>query len=117
MNGRLAMLWVLGVALSACTGPVNDETTPGMPTGYLCEILGPDYLALPSERRAIYAELERRQAQCPVYDARPVYTPAPPQPIDPQIFMNRRSFTQPQPLFQQTTCRRGIGGSVNCQTY
>ncbi len=50
---------------TGCTGPVNTQTTEGMPTGYLCRILDSDeYLTLPSEQRAIYTELERRGAEC-----------------------------------------------------
>ena len=58
-----AIAAILGT-LGACTGPINNETVRDMPTGYLCRILGPDYTSLPSEQRAIYAELERRGEQC-----------------------------------------------------
>lgn len=51
--------------LVGCTGPINQETVADMPTGYLCRILDSDeYISLPSEQRAIYAELERRGEQC-----------------------------------------------------
>jgi hypothetical protein len=36
-----------------------------MPTGYMCRILDiREYITLPSEQRAIYAELELRGQQC-----------------------------------------------------
>jgi hypothetical protein len=35
-----------------------------MPTGYICELLGPNYSGTSKERRALYAELERREMQC-----------------------------------------------------
>lgn len=53
------------VLLAACTGAVNDQTVRDMPTGYMCRILdSSEYISLPSEQRAIYAELERRGEEC-----------------------------------------------------
>lgn len=50
---------------TACTGPINSQTTAEMPTGYLCRILdSSEYISTPSEQRAIYAELEKRGAEC-----------------------------------------------------
>ena len=49
---------------SSCTGPLNQQTMKDMPSSFLCRILGPDYLSLPSEQLAIYKELERRGEQC-----------------------------------------------------
>lgn len=49
----------------ACTGPINDTTVVGMPTGYLCRILDSrEYVSLPSEQKAIYEELETRGEEC-----------------------------------------------------
>lgn len=62
---KAKVIFVCGVlTVAACTGPVNDQTVRDKPTGYLCRILGPDYISLPSEQEAIYRELERRGAQC-----------------------------------------------------
>ena len=62
MKKIFASLALLGVA--SCTGPVNDETVRDMPTGFLCKIVSNAYIALPSEERAIYKELERRGERC-----------------------------------------------------
>lgn len=50
--------------ISGCTGPINNDTIADKPTGYLCRLLGPEYITLPSEEEAIYRELERRDTQC-----------------------------------------------------
>ena len=63
-NMRIGLVGILSLVISGCTGPINSTTTRDMPSGYLCDILGPDYITLPSERKAIYAELERREAEC-----------------------------------------------------
>lgn len=55
---------LVGLTLLSCTGPLNEETMADMPTSYLCRILSPDYISLPSEQLAIYKELERRGQQC-----------------------------------------------------
>jgi hypothetical protein len=58
-------LSAVGVAvISGCTGPLNSDTLADKPTGYLCKLLGPDYVTLPSEQEALYRELERRGTQC-----------------------------------------------------
>jgi|GEM_PF-5388801 len=59
----LSMISAL-VFLASCTGPINNQTVKDKPTDYLCRILGPDYISLPSEQEAIYRELEARGAQC-----------------------------------------------------
>ena len=65
MNGKIAFIATSVVLLSACTGPVNEQTVLDMPTGYLCRILdSSEYISLPSEQKAIYAELERRGEDC-----------------------------------------------------
>lgn len=64
MKTKAAFVIISSVLCAACTGPVNERTVIDMPTGYLCRILGDDYISLPSEQRAIYGELERRGAQC-----------------------------------------------------
>ena len=65
MNRRLFMTVIFGISLSSCTGPVNQTTVRDMPTGYMCRILDSrEYITLPSEQRAIYAELEMRGQQC-----------------------------------------------------
>lgn len=59
--------FALGLAFAsatACTGPVNTDSVREMPTGFLCDILSPNYVSLPSERRTIFSELERRGAEC-----------------------------------------------------
>lgn len=60
----LSIITLPVVLLSACTGPLNSETVKSKPTGYLCRILGPDYLTMPSEQEAIYGELDRRGERC-----------------------------------------------------
>jgi len=50
--------------LMGCSGPINDGTVASKPTGYLCQLLGPDYISMPSEQEAIFRELERRGAEC-----------------------------------------------------
>lgn len=65
MNGKNAFIATSVVLLSACTGPINEQTVSDMPTGYLCRILDSnEYISLPSEQKAIYAELERREEGC-----------------------------------------------------
>lgn len=62
---RLALATLTIASISACTGPVNSETVRDMPSGYLCRLLDSrEYVTLPGEQRAIYAELERRGAEC-----------------------------------------------------
>ena len=62
----LRVLFVFGllVPVASCTGPLNAETLADKPTGYLCRLLSPDYITLPSEQEAIYRELDRRGTQC-----------------------------------------------------
>lgn len=60
---RAAFL-VLSVASLAACETVNSTTVAEMPSGYLCDMLGPEWVTLPSERRAIFEELERRGEQC-----------------------------------------------------
>lgn len=55
---------LIAFTLVGCTGPLDPKSVQDMPTAYLCDILGPNYTALPGERRTIYAELEKRGAQC-----------------------------------------------------
>jgi hypothetical protein len=65
MKIRMAIVAASSGLLAACTGPVNDQTVRDMPTGYMCRILDSgEYISLPSEQRAIYAELERRGEGC-----------------------------------------------------
>lgn len=65
MNGKIAFIAISVVMFSACTGPINEQTVGDMPTGYLCRILdSSEYISLPSEQKAIYAELERRDEDC-----------------------------------------------------
>lgn len=61
------MRWLMLVAVVAVAGceTVNNETVKDMPSGYLCRMLDSrEYISLPSEQRAIYAELERRGVEC-----------------------------------------------------
>lgn len=51
------------LALNGCE-TVNTDTVADMPTGYLCDLLSDNYITLPSERRAVYHELEKRDAEC-----------------------------------------------------
>jgi hypothetical protein len=60
---RLLIALSLCVFLPSCI-TVNSETVKDMPTGYICELLGPNYSGTSKERRALYAELERREMQC-----------------------------------------------------
>lgn len=111
---RCCALVLLSLALLGCTGPINEETTRDMPVGYMCELLGPDYLTMPPERRALHAEIERRGQSCPVAARRappfvPVVTPlAPPPPM----------IGAPAPYtgITQTRCRAGMAGGINCVT-
>lgn len=65
MSKRSLVGYFSALVLGACTGPVNDATVRDMPTGYMCRILdSSEYMSLPSEQRAIYAELERRGEEC-----------------------------------------------------
>ena len=61
---KLTISLVVGISLLTGCETVNTQTVQDMPTGYLCEMLGPDWMGLPSEYRAIYAELEERGAEC-----------------------------------------------------
>lgn len=64
MKTRSGVLLAVSVAaLSACQ-TVNSETVQDMPTGYLCDLLSDSYITTPSERRAIFTELETRNAEC-----------------------------------------------------
>jgi hypothetical protein len=38
MNGKNAFIATSVVLLSACTGPINEQTVSDMPTGYLCDV-------------------------------------------------------------------------------
>lgn len=50
---------------SACTGPINSESTAAMATGFLCRLLdGSEYVTTPAEQMAVYAELEKRGDEC-----------------------------------------------------
>jgi len=61
----LALFSSVVLLVANCTGPVNEDTTKDMPTGYLCRILNSkEYISLPSEQKAIYSELERRGENC-----------------------------------------------------
>ena len=60
-------LWIVltgTVAVLGACQTVNPETVRDMPTAYLCKLLGDGYITKPSERRAIFAELETRNAEC-----------------------------------------------------
>jgi hypothetical protein len=59
----MGALVCLASVLSACE-TVNAETVPTMPSGYLCDLLSDNYITTPSERRAIFAELESREVDC-----------------------------------------------------
>ena len=49
---------------TGCWVTVNDQTVPSFSTGELCEFLGPKWITLQEENKAIYRELEKRQARC-----------------------------------------------------
>ncbi|MDX1292154.1 MAG: hypothetical protein R3265_05020 [Hyphomonas sp.] len=53
----------LAPVLAACE-TVNAETVSTMPSGYLCDLLSDNFITTPSERRAIFAELESREVDC-----------------------------------------------------
>ena len=55
---------IVFLALASCTGPIDASSTREKPTGYLCRLLGPDYITSPAEQEAIYRELERRNMSC-----------------------------------------------------
>jgi len=51
--------------LAGCTSvEVNDQSTKDMPSGFLCEMLGPSWISTPDERISIYRELETRNYDC-----------------------------------------------------
>lgn len=65
LKRALAIGCVSTIGLMGCTGPVNEQTTQDMPTGYLCRLLDSnEYISTPAEQRAMYGELERRGAEC-----------------------------------------------------
>ncbi len=64
MLGKNTIILASLALVASCTGPLNDGSVKSKPTDYLCRLLGPDYLTLPSEQEAIYRELENREAQC-----------------------------------------------------
>ena len=43
---------------------VDSQTVKDMPKAYLCGLLGPDSITMPSERRAVDTELEARGEEC-----------------------------------------------------
>ena len=68
---KYVIIGVSAAILAGCTGPVNDQTTQEMPTGFLCRMLDSnEYLTLPSEQMAIYRELDRRGESCDEADIR-----------------------------------------------
>tara|TARA_B100000768_G_scaffold151813_1_gene147175 strand:+ start:1470 stop:1796 length:327 start_codon:yes stop_codon:yes gene_type:complete len=50
--------------LSSALYMVDSQTVKDMPKAYLCGLLGPDSITMPSERRAVYTELEARGEEC-----------------------------------------------------
>ena len=50
--------------LSSALYMVDSQTVKDTPKAYLCGLLGPDSITMPSERRAIYTELEARDEEC-----------------------------------------------------
>ncbi|MBK8457101.1 MAG: hypothetical protein IPL47_08360 [Phyllobacteriaceae bacterium] len=51
--------------LSACQ-TVNNKTVKDMPTAYLCDLLSPNFITTPSERKEIFVELEKKGARCAI---------------------------------------------------
>ncbi len=64
MNTKLWIVLTGTLAAASACQTVNPETVQDMPTGYLCDLLSDSYITTPSERRAIFAELESRDAEC-----------------------------------------------------
>ena len=54
---------VLGLALTACVS-ASPEAVKEYPSGYLCRLLGPEYISTPQEQINIYRELEQRGERC-----------------------------------------------------
>ena len=66
---------IFGSLLVASCFTVNDETVKSMSSDFLCGLLTPKYITLPSENRAARAELKRRNVRCGgSYAARRRYT-------------------------------------------
>ena len=107
---RFPILAAFLVLASACTGPINEETVVDMPTGYICDILGPDYLSVPQERLALFRELERRGEECPT---RPVIRTQPFVPVQNQLTMPMMRGSG----VQTTNCTPRFGGGMTCTTY
>ena len=62
---KLLIAAIATAPLISCTGPINNETLKDMPTKFICRLLDSDeYISLPSEQRAIYTELEKRNEEC-----------------------------------------------------
>lgn len=43
---------------------MTRETVNDMPSGFLCEVLGPNWITTVQERIVIHSELERRNVEC-----------------------------------------------------
>lgn len=60
----LAIAIIAPLALAGCE-TINEGSVKDMPTGYLCTFLDPNtWVTTSDERQAIFAELERRNADC-----------------------------------------------------
>lgn len=65
VHAKLTFLAAAAVMLVGCESvEMTQETVKGMPSGFLCEALGPNWITTVDERVAIYAELESRRVEC-----------------------------------------------------
>ena len=71
---RTFLVSAVCLIVAGCAGPVNDETTSAMPTGYICRLLDSnEYITAPSEQKSFYRELDKRGEKCPDVGSRNGY--------------------------------------------
>lgn len=64
---RKAAFIIVGILVLVGCGEsveMTRETVNDMPSGFLCEALGPNWITTVEERIVIHSELERRNVEC-----------------------------------------------------
>lgn len=62
---KAAFIGVGIMVLAGCESvEMTRETVDDMPSGFLCEALGPNWITTVEERIVIHSELERRNVEC-----------------------------------------------------
>lgn len=64
-NLKIYLVTAITFLLAGCeTVEMSQQTVKDMPSGFLCEALGPNWITTASERMIIFAELESRRVEC-----------------------------------------------------